>query len=67
MSDSARNNDPERMAETNRLNRDIAQEAGTDSELESIVPPVSQTGNWWRIGAAICLVLVLLIIASFFI
>lgn len=38
---------------TDRLNRDMAQDARTDQEMESIVPPVSESGTRWRIAAAV--------------
>lgn len=43
-----------------RLNRGIAQDAQTDSELESIVPPVSRNGTIWRVVAVAVLLLALL-------
>ena len=46
-------------------NRKIAQEAQTDTELESQVPPRSPTGLWWRILlAAAAIVLVSLLIMA---
>lgn len=67
MSDTARNTPPEHMAETDRLNREIAQEARTDTELESIVPPISRTGNGWRIGVAVFLILAAIFLVSLFV
>jgi hypothetical protein len=37
-------------------NRHIEQEAQTDTDLETVVPPTSPFGGpttWWRIGAAV--------------
>ncbi|GAB2185690.1 hypothetical protein [Roseibium sp. LAB1] len=45
---------------TDHLNRTIAQEALTDQELESQVPPVSRYGTVWRVAAVIILLLALL-------
>ena len=49
-------------------NRKIEQEARNDSDLESIVPPTSPLGGmttWWRAGAAVIgLVVIVLIIAQ---
>jgi hypothetical protein len=50
---------------TDLRNREIAQDAQTDTELESQVPPRSPGGTWWRlavaIGAAVVLIGLLLI------
>jgi|GEM_PF-2531626 len=43
-----------------RVNREIAQEAGTDRDLESIVPPASKNGTVWRVAAVVVLLLALL-------
>lgn len=49
-----------------RQNRHIEQEAETDSDLETVVPPTTPFGGmttWWRIGAAvIALVLIVWVI-----
>jgi len=43
-----------------QVNREIAQEAQTDREMESIVPPTSKNGTVWRIAVAVVLLLGLL-------
>lgn len=43
-----------------RLNRGIAQEAQTDRELESQVPPISEGGTGWRIAVAVALIVALM-------
>ncbi|TYC62334.1 hypothetical protein FMN50_04845 [Rhodobacterales bacterium] len=43
-----------------QVNREIAQDAHTDGDLESIVPPVSRNGTVWRIAAVVVLLLALL-------
>jgi len=49
-------------------NRKIEQEARDDSDLETLVPPTSPLGGmttWWRAGAALVgLVVIVLIIAQ---
>jgi len=50
----------EHTAGTDRLNRDMAQEARTDQEMESIVPPVSKSGTGWRIAAAVAVLAALI-------
>lgn len=40
-------------------NREIAQHAQTDTELESQVPPRSPQGTWWRLAIAIATAIVL--------
>lgn len=40
-------------------NRRIAQDAQTDTELESQVPPRSPEGTWWRLAIAIVTAVVL--------
>ncbi|WP_306117507.1 MULTISPECIES: hypothetical protein [unclassified Roseitalea] len=40
-------------------NRHLAQEAQTDTELESMVPPTWGPGMWWRIGIAVLAVIIL--------
>jgi len=47
-------------SKTDRLNRGIAQEAFTDQELESQVPPVSKSGTGWRIAVGVALIVALL-------
>lgn len=53
-------------ANPDRRNREIAQEAQTDTELESQVPPRSSTGPWWRIvlAAAVAIILVGLLVMA---
>ncbi|MAS05474.1 MAG: hypothetical protein CL534_12430 [Ahrensia sp.] len=55
-------------ADVDLQNRKIEQEARNDSDLESIVPPTSPLGGmttWWRAGAAVIgLVVIVLIIAQ---
>ncbi|MHA7774299.1 hypothetical protein [Roseibium sp. M-1] len=43
-----------------RINREIAQEAHTDQEMESIVPPTSKNGTVWRIAVVVLLLVALL-------
>lgn len=57
----------EKLTEQDRLNREIAQEAGTDQELESMVPPLSVRSNFWRVGiAAIIVVFLLFLVIQFY-
>lgn len=50
----------EQTTSTDRLNREMAQNARTDQEMESIVPPVSKTGTVWRIAAAVAVLAILI-------
>jgi hypothetical protein len=50
----------EPYASADLINREIAQDAQTDREMESIVPPVSKNGTVWRIAAAVVLLVALL-------
>ena len=47
---------PDKQTSTiDERNRHIEQEAQTDTDLETVVPPTSPFGGpttWWRIGAA---------------
>lgn len=55
-------------ADIDRQNREIEQEARNDSDLETVVPPTSPFGGmttWWRAGAALIgLVVIVFIIAQ---
>ncbi|MEE4010965.1 hypothetical protein V1T76_02820 [Roseibium sp. FZY0029] len=50
----------DRIENVDALNRTIAQDAQTDQELESQVPPRSKYGTIWRVAAVIVLLLALL-------
>lgn len=51
----------ESTANIDAQNRHIAQEAQTDTELETVVPPTWRTSSWWRIAAAAAAVLVIIL------
>ncbi|TYC67719.1 hypothetical protein FMN63_16855 [Stappia sp. BW2] len=60
MAQDARQAASERFENVDELNRTIAQEAQTDQDLESQVPPRSKYGTIWRLLAVIILLVALL-------
>ncbi|AQQ03312.1 hypothetical protein B0E33_06660 [Roseibium algicola] len=60
MAQSMRQTASDQYENADQLNRTIAQDAQTDQELESQVPPVSRYGTIWRVAAVIILLLALL-------
>jgi len=60
MADSMKYRATEPYVSADQVNREIAQEAQTDREMEAIVPPVSKNGTVWRIAVAVVLLLGLL-------
>ena len=51
MAQSMRQTASDQYENADQLNRTIAQDAQTDQELESQVPPVSRYGTIWRVAA----------------
>ncbi len=54
----------ESTANIDAQNRQIAQEAQTDTDLETVVPPTWRTSSRWRIGAAAIGVLIIILALS---
>lgn len=52
----------EEKANIDRLNRTIEQEAETDADLETIVPPTWGPASYWRIGLVVLLVLIIAVV-----
>lgn len=52
----------EQATNIDRQNRILEQEAQTDTDLETIVPPRWGPASWWRIGVAVLGVLIIALV-----